>query len=119
MPISLSEFKDKRGKKETIEYDTGDSIVFRWHPDRMTDEIYTAMMDAVSKPKETISPFEIGRSIIVPLVSEWDITDGGKPFAITEKNVSSLGLFICMDLVECIQAGVSEQITKKGSSTGS
>lgn len=115
MPISLSEFKSKRGKLETIDYGDGDSISFRWRPDRLDDDLF----EALSEASESKNPMEANKRVICAVVTEWDVTDQGMPYPITPENVGALGIFIQMDIIKRINAGVDESITKKGLSGGS
>lgn len=113
VPINLSDFKQKRGREEVIDYGEAGSITFRWMPDRLTDEVWNAIYEEGLR-----DPFEMARRIVLPLVSWWDITDEGEPFPISVESVGSLGLFVVADIVSRIHQGLNETDTKKGSGGG-
>lgn len=113
MPLDLVDFKNQRGRVETLDYGTAGSLVFTWHPDRLTEEVFGAITDG-----ERRGAFELAKVIIVPLVSSWDVTEQGVPLPITEEAVASLGLFVVSDMVQRITQGINEDDTKKASAAG-
>jgi hypothetical protein len=118
MPISLSEYKAKGGKTDVIDLGDGDSITFTWHPNHLTGEVFDAIQAALNKPPRELNPTELGRTVIIPLVSAWDITDGKKPYELIEENIGRLPILLIMELIQRIQEQTSEATTKKDSSGG-
>lgn len=119
MPVELMDFVAKRERKLAVPInDEGDTLDIRWNPTAMTPEVYAAIQDLVSKKGETqeeVDPFEAARVVIHPLMTFWDITNGGVPYPVTVENIANLGLPFVMTVASAIQADLTVSAdTKKG-----
>lgn len=94
----------------------GDPVRITWNPTRMTREMWGRFLGwqadnrkAEREAKETgieaievIDPFMIADLYVVPLMTGWNITDGGKPYPATVENVAGLGLTNVRVLMDAI-----------------
>lgn len=120
MPLDLKDLYAGRQRRITIELGEDEagkplSLAFKWSPEKYTKQVHAALQDA----RETKDAFLISESVIVPLVTWWDITEGGKPYPITAKNVEALGLFIGMQMMLAIEADFEVPANLKGTSGAS
>ena len=117
MPIELNDLILKRERTLNVPVTAGgdETIAVRWNPARMTRETF-ARLQEWQKDTEKSDPFEVAEYLICPLVTGWEITEGGKPYPVNVENVAALGL----DLVVRIAAALNEDYAvaadaKKGS----
>jgi hypothetical protein len=120
MPLDLKDLYAGRQRRITIELgedESGEplSLAFKWSPEHYTKQTHAALQDA----RETQDAFLIAEAVIVPLVTWWDLTEGGKPYPITTANVEALGLFIGMQMMLAIEADFEVPANLKGTSGAS
>lgn len=120
MPLDLKDLY--AGRQRRIEIDLGEnedgeplSLAFKWSPEKYTKQVHAALQNA----RETRDAFQIAEAVIVPLVTSWDLTEGGKPYPLTAPNVEALGLFIGMQMMLAIEADFEVPANLKGTSAAS
>ncbi len=119
MPLDLKDLYAGRQRRLTVdlgENEDGEalSLAFKWSPEKYTKQVHAALQEA----RETRDAFLIAEAVIVPLVTWWDLTDGGEAYPITTANVEALGLFIGMQMMLAIEADFEVPANLKGTSGG-
>ncbi len=119
MPLDLKDLYAGRQRRLTVdlgENEAGEplSLALKWSPEKYTKQVHAALQEA----RETRDAFLIAEAVIVPLVTWWDLTDGGEAYPITTANVEALGLFIGMQMMLAIEADFEVPANLKGTSGG-
>lgn len=117
----VKDAKQKRERKLEIPLNNeGDSLAIKWSPANLTPDVYEAIVAFVDRTKGAAQdPLEVARVIVVPLMTWWDLTDGGEPYPITAENVADFGV----DWIRAVATAIQDDwqtgpATKKGSGGG-
>jgi hypothetical protein len=115
VPIELNDLRLKRTRKLAVPINDGETLAIEWNPSNMTPETFARMQEWF-KNDEKDDPFEGAKYVICPLMTAWEITDGGEPYPITPENVAGLGLDFVIQAGNAIMADYRLAAdTKKGS----
>lgn len=113
MPVELNDLILKRTRELAID----GGLVIKWSPERYTREMHAKLTEWQRSDRE--DPFEIADAVIVPLMTEWNLTVDGKPHPITTENVTGLGLFLCRAISTAISGdmGAAGEVKKDSAAT--
>lgn len=93
MPYELSDLIAKRVRTVHVPIVDDETLAVRYSPDAMTPEVWARLQGWVkANAEKDADPFEVAEYVIEPLVSGWDITTDGEPYAVTRDNIVALGL---------------------------
>lgn len=117
MPLDIKDLYAGRTRRLTVDLggtEGGEplALTVTWSPERYTKQVHAAVQDA----RETRDAFAIAESVIVPLLTWWDLTADGAPYPITAETVAALGLFIELKLMAAIEADMEVEAGLKGTS---
>lgn len=103
MPIELNDLRLKRTRKLAVPINDGETLAIEWNPSNMTPETFARMQEWF-KNETKDDPFEGATYVICPLMTAWELTDGGEAYPITPENVSALGLDLVIQIGNAIMA---------------
>jgi len=132
MPVDLKDLKLKL--RRDVDVYLGDEAILTvsWATDKLdgsylrgsavTDATIAALATdaAVERPDVVL---DLVRTQIIPLLTGWDVTSGGKPWPLTAENVASLGLLAVRAINRALgadaEAALDHGDVGKGSKGGS
>lgn len=109
-------------RKLKVQINQDETLDIKWSPAQLTEEVWDQMAEHFHRAPDddkSVSPFDIARQIVAPLLTWWDLTVDGEPYPITAENIAGFGLGFVMALGAAIQDDFAIGAdTKKGSGGG-
>ena len=112
-PIEFADLVAKRLRTVEIPVTADESITVKWSPDAMTPEVFANLRSAQTAGAGS-DPFQVAATVIVPLVREWSIQQGGTMYPIETEPVGKLGLALNMAISRALNNDFVASLNPEG-----
>lgn len=109
----VATFRQALERPLEVPINESETLAIRWSPARLNEDLWDKMMsysakvstarDDGSALENLVSPFDYAREVVAPLMTWWDLGEGGEMYAITPEHVAEFGAEFVVVLAEAIQ----------------